>query len=187
MLFRSAPEWIPEVRYSVTDTGTLVVDAIPLRWSAVEVTIGSGEPQVTMTDTLIERFGFLHQYLDPIRSLSLNPFIPGLRCYTDQDLAYTTGIVPSCDFIVSLPDALNASPFVVVSPNPGEDHVTISLPPAWQLGFLKVLDCAGREVMTLNALPRTLVLDVKGLANGTYFFEFTEATGTRLTTQWMKQ
>jgi hypothetical protein len=70
---------VPPLTYVVKDVGVRTVDDVELSWLAVDVLLEEG---IYYLDTLVERFGFLQQFIFPEHSLNLEPHIVDLRCYS---------------------------------------------------------------------------------------------------------
>ncbi len=90
----------PQLTYVVTGLGVRSVDGIDLSWLAVEVV--TQEEGLYYLDTLVERLGFLEQYIDPEASLNLEPTIQSLRCYTDPEIDYHRQPDTTCEVILQV-------------------------------------------------------------------------------------
>lgn len=154
--------------YTVTDTGTMVVDGLPLRWWSVSLPPFSN----VESDTIVERMGTLNIYLRPSWVLAVtDPEIWSLRCYEDQEIQYTTGIAPSCDHVLGLDAAGVPDPSPSFYPNPTEDHLHVRIPSPSQ-GNLALLDITGQLLVGLQTTSADAVLSLAGMSSGVYLLRY---------------
>ena len=113
----TCPLAYPPGSLTVSDTGSTVLQGLVLRYLAVVHAGGA-------IDTIYERFGSKQYYLEQQFSFHVDPLIIGLRCYSDTLLDLSTGIVDSCDFILSTPDRTKKDAFTLW-PNPGGDQFSL--------------------------------------------------------------
>jgi hypothetical protein len=150
--------------YTVTDTGSQVITGQLVHWWAVGVYMEmEGGSFLMWNDTLLERIGMRSLYLIPQLSLSLEPDIHGLRCYSDDQVAYNTGFAPSCAYIVGMSE--QAMAHVVPFPNPAVDQVTIATPAA---AWITVHDALGHVVWGGPATSERSTIPVAQLVPGLY-------------------
>lgn len=167
------------VRYLVTDTGSTIMDGIGLRWLSVDVLMSiEGSEWTYVQDTLLERVGFLHQFIDPWNSLSIEPDITQLRCYQDDELAFSSGISPTCEHTLGIGRIDTRAITLQVFPNPVQQELRVELSHTLdrdQLGFL-VLDALGRTaqagLFTVDASG--VRMDVSGITSGSYYLFLTD-------------
>ncbi len=165
-------------RFDVLDTGTRLVDGIPLRYLVVEEPIVMG-----VVDTLFERIGFEYFYLLPMESIVIDFTTNWLVCYRDSWIGRFDGWFPSgeaCDFSVSVKEREEAHPRPY--PNPGTDHFTLSLPTGPHV--VTLLDATGRVVLRQRSTGERTSIDTAKLAPGTYVARVDEGS-SRVT--WVKQ
>jgi len=87
----------------------------------------------------------LHVFLDPVAILGVtDPEIWDLRCYQDQDIAFSSGVSPACDFVLGSSELIGA-PSVTAYPNPGNDMLNVAAPAG---SIVKVMDAVGRLIGT---------------------------------------
>jgi hypothetical protein len=163
-------------RYVVTDTGTTVVSTVPLRWVSVDAYFEiDGPPVFFFSDTLVERIGFIGQYVIPQLSLSLEPDIHGLRCYTDEDLEFSTGIAPECSYIVTVQEEVREASVLITYPNPARGSVTIAHGlPVGPMSAITLRDMIGRKLADLpvSSFTEQTTIDLSGYVPGPYTVEF---------------
>ena len=69
---------------------------------------------------------------------------------------------------------------IVVYPNPVEDELQVELPTTSEAIHFKLFDVLGREVKSINALPKNNSnIDLSDLENGMYLYEFINESGER--------
>lgn len=127
---------------SVLDTGHALVNGASLRYLIVDLGAGSTGPQ---QDTIYARMGFKSYYMDGYSPFYFDSGLEGLRCYSDNNLDYSSGIGPVCDFTLAsaqlrIPDHCGAFP------NPSTGQFTLSYPAQSEVGVLEVRDRAGRII-----------------------------------------
>lgn len=157
----NAPE-DPENGLTVTDTATVVMDGVPLRRLIVETDMGPW-----MSDTLYERIGFEFLYLAGWSWFLTDMPWSGLRCYQDNDLAFTNVGASDCGFTLFIAggdDRLERLPF----PNPGTDHFMLSLPPGRK--DIVLSDATGRVVRRSASSDQLVRVDTSDLDPGLYGF-----------------
>ena len=167
------------VRYLVTDTGSTTIDGIGLRWLSVDVLMSlEGGEWTYAQDTLLERVGFLHQFIDPSNSLSIEPDITQLRCYQDDELAFSSGISPTCEHTLGVGRIDTRAILLQVFPNPAQRELRVELPHTLdrdRLGYM-VVDALGRtaQVGLFKVDPSVVRMDVSGLSSGSYYMFLTD-------------
>lgn len=126
--------------FDVLDTGTTVVEGIPLRYLVVEEPIVMG-----VIDTVRERIGFDYFYIDPLESMLIDWTTGQLHCYRDEAITEFHGRYwpMPCDFTVGMTERIPIASGP--SPNPGTDHFTLQLPSG--LHSIEVFDATGRRVI----------------------------------------
>ncbi|MEO8066764.1 MAG: hypothetical protein ABI599_03615 [Flavobacteriales bacterium] len=115
------------VQLIVGDTGTVVIQGVPLHFLAVTYQ----PPYGIQSDTVFERIGSRQVFIDASYTLQIDGPAVGSRCYADQDISFTTGIAPDCNFILGV--AETPPPHrIALYPNPisgdGRTTVRIALP-----------------------------------------------------------
>jgi hypothetical protein len=133
----------------VTDTGTIVIDGVPLR--RLEV---AGY-------TVIERIGCTwDMFLYCPNWIIDGPM--GMRCYRDNEISSGS----DCEALVGV-DEKTEEERPICAPNPGTDHFTLSLPPGTHA--ITLVDATGRAVLHQNANGGRAIFDTAGLPSGIYF------------------
>lgn len=168
----------PFVVISVTDTGSTVIDGIPLRYLVTALN-GSG------SDTIMERLGSLTHQLVPWSMWVADQLDGPLRCYGDMEIDdqlpwWTYG----CESWLGTDEA-SMTPMSFPFPNPGSDHFTLTLPPASH--NITLFDATGRMVLhqrTTDALP---VTNTEALPAGLYRITVRDEQGGVTSGPWMKE
>lgn len=184
-------QWLPTGNstdgtiFTVTDTGSMSVDGIGLRWWAVDL----GSNMNVTIDTIFERLGGLHVFLRPSVILDVtDPVIWDLRCYTDQDINYTTGIVPACDFILAI-EPNGSPPRLALFPNPASSSATLVWkdPGGQPLGSanLDFLNAQGSIVRndSLDLSGGKTLIELHGLPPGLFTLRLKDPQGRWSTTK----
>lgn len=164
-------------RFDVLDTGTRVVDGIPLHYLVVEEPIVMG-----VTDTLFERIGFEYWYLRPAESLVLDFTTTWLVCYKDNAITQFDGWWPgneACDFSVGMVEG-SAATFTLY-PNPGTDLLNIELPAGPHM--IEFRTATGQPVLLRRSDPGSTVVDTSPLSAGAYLVRVDDAAPVL----WMKR
>ncbi len=162
--------------FDVLDTGTMVVEGIPLRFLVVEEPVVMG-----VTDTLLERIGFDYFYLFPDESFLLDFTTTWLQCYHDTDIPEFDGNVQlhPCDVTLAMdqerPDPVN------VFPNPGEDVLTLALLSGEHR--IVLFDATGRIALSEHATGSRVRMATGGLPAGPYVIRVDGSRPVR----WVKQ
>jgi len=145
--FASAPgdSWYPLGMgmgvVTVLDTGHAVVDGLSLRYLVMDMDLGLGT-----TDTVFARMGFLHYYVDGNSLFYADLGLGPLRCYLDDQIDYSTGMGPACEFTLGS----GQRPYqghCGLFPNPGSGAFTLSYHAQSVVGELQVRDLSGRIVL----------------------------------------
>ncbi|MDX9752262.1 MAG: T9SS type A sorting domain-containing protein [Flavobacteriales bacterium] len=141
--------WVdmPDLAWQVTDTGTTIIDGMPLRYLAVE--------NAWMQDTIVERLGALRSFMLPWEVAFINAPTGPLRCYSDTDISYAAWWWSyGCNSVTGV--AGQRADGLSLYPNPGTTHFTLDLPPG--LHTIELFDATGRRVHHRHATgPRTEV------------------------------
>jgi hypothetical protein len=133
----------------VVDTGTMVVDDVLLRWSAVERHyIMDGTEWNVFADTVIERVGFTTGYFSPHDACNAAlDFDEGseLRCYTDDEISYKRIQPWSCETLLAVPAVTDAGTAAQLVPL-GDGRHRVVLPAPHGAAQLTLFDAAGRQL-----------------------------------------
>lgn len=167
-------------RFDVLDTGTTVVDGIPLRYLVVEEPIVMG-----WVDTLRERIGFDYFYVEPLETFLIDWTTAMLHCYRDAEINEHHGSMWSgdCDFSVAVPEQQAA--MSLLFPNPGSDHFILQLPGG--MHTIEVFDATGRRVLSVRTTDANVRIDTEVLPAGLYQVRAMNAGGTVAHLLWLKQ
>ncbi len=158
----------------VVDTGTVVVQGIPLRYWDIHMGAYGGR--------IVERMGW---------SVMMEPFegcwqdlISEFKCYEDYEIGYSMDPDPgSCDLATRIENRDLAEP--ILYPNPGTDHCSIQLPPG--LNTLIVFDALGRSVLVQRTIAGNVEVDTSELPRGTFLVRTVNAAGKMVHVKWVKQ
>lgn len=176
----NAPGWPDDndIDLTVLDTATVLVEGYPLRRLVV------GFMQGWPVDTLYERIGFSHLYLNGWSWFLLDMPWNGLMCYSDQDIDFVASGVTDCGYTLSLPNdprILDASPF----PNPGTTHFTLDLPTGPHT--ITLFDAMGRMVLEQRTADERPVIGTEHLPAGVYRITVRDERGAVMGATWVKE
>ena len=184
----------PLDRCVVLDTGTMVMQGLPLKWLAVEWTYvyDPTDPPwiVAVPDTIIERIGAVNSYIYSMDgcfgATDGNEGGP-MRCYSDMDISYNAGIVdlfstePLCDFLPTSVAQLEAER-VLLYPNPGTDQLVVT---GDREQTIELYEACGRTVLQQRLVGPKSVIDVQNLAPGAYVVHI-RGPGLEQHARWVK-
>lgn len=111
---------------TVLDTGTFIINSLPLRYKKVLFNYGGSW---IYPDTIIEKIGTVSWYMKPYdMCLGIDGNQGGfLRCYSDSSFAtYHHNYANSCDFIIGENELSSAEDLILVYPNPAGEGFMIS-------------------------------------------------------------
>ncbi|MBP7407392.1 MAG: T9SS type A sorting domain-containing protein [Flavobacteriales bacterium] len=149
----------------VSDTGTMVVDDVSLRWLNVSGT------------TVIERIGSTFDlYMYCPNYIIDGP--TGMRCYSDDEIAYALNVI-NCESLVGL-NELAGSPGLLIFPNPGIEHFNLNDLEFGEL--IEVYDVTGKIALKQRSTGPSMRIDASGLSPGAYHIR----AGTSAV-RWMKK
>lgn len=161
----------------VLDTGTVAIDGIDLR--RLSVLLPGEDGMTPMNDTIIERVGSLSVFIHPQFSYYVDALTRGLRCYGDEELSYSTGIVPACDYNLATDDIVSATG-VLIAPNPATDELVITFPDRTSYHTLDLMDVAGHVVLHDGPFIDRTSLDLSALRTGIYVCQVFDHSGSIL-------
>ncbi len=140
--------------FIVSETGTAIIDGLPLRY--VE---GENWPRV------YERIGSIWDlYLYCPNWIIDGP--TGMRCYQDDGISFINAQGP-CELLTGIP--LSEKSSTLLFPNPGTDHFTLNnIEPGTAV---EVFDLMGRSVILQLSTGTSLTVDAHELAPGSYFVQ----------------
>lgn len=165
-------------RFDVLDTGTRVVDGIPLRYLVVEEPIVLG-----VTDTLFERIGFEYYFLRPEETMLVDFTTMALVCYKDDQISQFNGWYQTqhpCDFTLAVREPASTEMFMY--PNPGLEELTLALLPG--MHEVSLTDARGRMVLRQRVSGPWATISARHLVKGAYAVRVDE---TNLRSVWVKQ
>lgn len=200
--FPSLPAWMdcagPLARFSVTDTGAMVIDGLSLRWLAVDLRYPVPWDMTLFSitqDTILERIGTLNTFFDPQdRCRSSNDFNIGgaFRCYTDADMEYAHqdpwwpwgGL--ECAYLPNSIEENSPAAFsLALNPSNGLLRIDIgaSVPTT---NTLSVFNARGQLAATRLLRDPITTLDLSDLPAGPYLIQIRTGAATH-TQVWMKE
>lgn len=182
-----------ESSYTVIDTGTVLIDEVPLKWLAVELHYvwSANDISYSQADTIVQRIGALHSFFYPQDECdSWNDGNIGgpLTCYFDADISYGPGLPTdlACAFLPSAISEYNEVAFSL-APNPSTGSLRINLHgPATPGGVLSVFDARGACITTTIIQSSAANLDLSTLPAGPYLVQFRSDRATH-TQVWLKE
>lgn len=157
--------------FMVSDTGTTIIDGIPLHWIQIEP-----------WHRVYERIGSTFDLFMYCPNLIVDGPL-GLRCYRDGEIAVQFSGT-NCEAFAGIADALDA-PGTRPTPNPGTDQFTLQLPGGIQT--ITILDPIGNAVLNTRSSSSSVYLDTRAFRAGTYFVRIVDANGTMSTHRWVKE
>lgn len=173
--------------YLVTDRGELLLDGVELAWSAVDVRAyleGSDEGFVWIQDTLVERLGFRHQYIVTAWSLSLEPHIDGLRCYSDEEIDHQVQEGLPCEVAVQIGEVVEAE-LVDMRYEAGTGRLNVAFSGA-TAGTYQFVDMSGRVWQHGVLRPGATLFDTSELPEGMYALRIFNGSGFAWSRKWVK-
>ncbi|HRD53443.1 MAG TPA: T9SS type A sorting domain-containing protein [Flavobacteriales bacterium] len=171
---------------TVTATGLKLVDGVPLRYSVVSL-----DPPLPWlaSDTVIERVGFKSIYVHPYNYFnSWSVWVSReLRCYEDNEIAYSALQQGACDYTLGVPEDLHGGTLTIM-PNPGTDGFSLMLNGVSLNGNVFVLDALGRAVGSAPITQGHARFDARELPTGVFVYRATDLDGRmRATGRWVKE
>ena len=158
----------------VVDTGTMVVQGIPLRYWDIHLGAYAGR--------IVERMGW---------SVIMEPFegcwqdlISEFKCYRDYEIDHSVDPDPgSCDLATRIDDLARAKP--TLYPNPGTDRFTLTLPPGTHT--IVLFDATGREVLRTHGNGGPTTVDCSALAPGLFIYQAVDRGRSAQAGTWIKE
>lgn len=143
---------------TVADTGTTVIEGVALR------------RVVTMDGfTIIERIGSTWDMFIYCSNWIVDGPM-GMRCYSDDEISYllTSG---ACEVLMDVNEA-SASSSLMIYPNPGTDHFSLSLPHGAHT--ITLFDVMGRRVHQQQIINERASVQTTDLPSGIYLVKVDE-------------
>jgi hypothetical protein len=146
---------------TATDTGTMIVNAIPLKYLVVDFSHSSA-----LSDTIVEKIGFINNYMFPYDNCNgqLDVNEGGVfRCYKDDNFTtYKPNYSGDCEFIVGLNEFDSALKFQI-TPNPASTQ--IELTGVSDQDLIMIYDLQGK-VWPINRAGN--IIEIDKLPDGVY-------------------
>lgn len=160
----------------VVDTGTTLVEGIPLRTLELERHRNDGE--VDATFTIVERMGNSDEFLlfYPPAICMVNEALMNFSCYADVDLSYPTPDL-ACALSTSIGPLPDAPRNWSVFPNPFLNGFTVHVPGSNAPGEVQLLDLTGRVLRRLPLSGSSLHVDASDLSAGPYMLRLVDGHG----------
>jgi hypothetical protein len=173
----------PQITYVGTGLGVRNVEGIDLSWLAVEVV--TQDEGLYYLDTLVERFGFLEQYIDPVASLNLEPTIQSLRCYIDAEIDYHVVPDNACEVVVGVDERAGPESPVILWYDGGSSELKVQLIGTQNCVF-QLMDIRGR-VMDQGVLRQGITnIPAADLPNAVYLLRVSDPQGHIWTRKWVR-
>jgi hypothetical protein len=158
---------------SVDSVDTVHVTNVPLRRVQQVYGIAMGNPGFAVMGPYMERTGALEDYMLNHVCLNTIPEVsfPVLRCYSDDDIYYSTGSRPCDDLRVSIPGIPSPwSDNIEVYPNPAQSVVYIGNTSCPFDLDVNVYDAIGRLHQTEKCDKGSMCrINVDGVSSGVYW------------------
>ena len=171
----------------VVDTGSTMIDAVPLRWLAVNYHNITDDQEFVGTDTIVERLGSKSQFMLP-QELCNTLVSPGstfdLLCYSDNTIAYVQPAIVHCNPGSAIPSNATHSALELV-PNPGSDGFTLKANEASQ-AMITVPDARGALVFTTTFNSVVVGVATTAWPNGLYTVRYTPTNSPPVSARWVK-
>jgi len=172
----------PQLTYVVTDVGVRTVEGVDLSWCAVDVVNDKG---LYYLDTLLERVGFLYQFINPVYSLNLEPNIYALRCYSDNDLNYQADPSAPCEVITQVANLNTNENDLRVWYDEWSSQLNVELR-ALQFGNYELVESSGRVLSRGTLHGGNNQLSALGLLPGVYMLRVFDGLGGARTRKWIR-
>jgi len=170
----------PFYRISVLDTSTVLIDGSPLR----QLIVQRGEWDWMPPDTLRERIGFSINYLNGWSWFLTDQPWAGLRCYTDDEITFTSSNVTDCGFTLRVNEH-SAGSVLDIFPNPGTTNFSLTLPPGSHT--ITLFDATGRMVLQHRTTDARPVIATEALPTGLYRIAVRDEQGALMGATWVKE
>ena len=169
----------------VTDTSTVLIDGVALRRQTIQAYIGyeSAYPEPMGPATVItERLGgdFIFLWTSQLVYPDWAP--AHIRCYSDFEISYSS-VETACDLLLSVQDLPERD--LMLFPNPGTTHFTLSLKPGPHT--ITLFDATGRVVLEQRTTEERPVIDTDDLPAGLYRIAVRDDRGGSMSTSWVKE
>lgn len=170
----------------VVDTGTTLVEGIPLRTLELERYRNDGE--VDASFTVLERMGNIDEFLlfYPPNICMVNEALMLFSCYADVDLSYPTPGL-ACELTTSIVRARDPMPDWSVAPNPFTKDFTVYFARPMAQGEVSLLDPTGRVLENITITGTRVQVDGSALPAGPYLLRLTDGQGRVVHKQVIKQ
>lgn len=175
----------PDARLTVLDTSTVIVDGVPLRQLLIERSLWEWAPP----DTLRERMGFSFNYLNGWSWFITDQPWAGLRCYTDDEITFTTANVTDCGLTLQVHERPEGD-VLVLAPNPGSTHFTLSGVEGYLSSgphTITLFDATGRMVLQERTSEVRPVIRTETLPAGLYRIAVRDVQGAVTGATWVKE
>lgn len=174
-------------KITVLDTGTIVINSIPLKFLAVNLHYGGNFP-FDYQDTIIERIGFKASYYiasDRYYAGLDGNVGGGLRCYSDDNFnTYKPFYTHACDYIYVGINEIEKESSITIYPNPTSNSITINTDNIFgKITSIEFYNSFGQPIL----VPRqTNTIDITELPIGLYFIKVTNSQGLALISKFLK-
>ena len=184
---------VPEIKhYNSCDTvGVVRVDSIGsmninnqnLRY--ICISLADTSQKWGWNAKIVERIGPINSYLFPVKfdycGMQLDEIAEGgnFRCYSDNTpFAYSSNIVPICDFITAVKSIDKNSNQINIYPNPASNKFTIEMDNLKEPYTLEILNTMGQVVLNKQITNKIEQIDLSGQAAGVYFVKVQTGNNT---------
>jgi hypothetical protein len=169
---------------TVLDTGTLIINSLPLRYKKVLFNYGGSWNH---PDTIIEKIGTTFWYMIPYDGCyAVDAYQGGpLRCYSDSSFAvYHHNYSNNCDFIIGLNEIEPTEDLILIYPNPVRERFTIDA--GYTGGFaiedVEIYSSVGEKIFsqkhTADSKQKKIYVDTHSWSVGIYFVRIKSESGT---------
>jgi hypothetical protein len=173
----------PSGMYQVVDTATIQVDGIALRSGTLDGVQADGSLIGGPLLPYYERIGLLGGLIFDLWCLFDGGY-EAVRCYSDNEISYQApDWTEVCDF--GLHVDRYSKEFLMPFPNPGTDHINLTLPPGPHA--ITLFDATGRVVLELRTTDERPVISTEHLPSGLYRIVVRDAQSEVLGSTWVKE
>ncbi len=170
----------------VLDTGTIIINSIPLKFLAVNLHYDNNYP-TDYQDTIIEKIGFIGSYYivsDMCGAVHDAAEGGAFQCYSDDNFnTYKSHWATTCTFIVGIEEPKKETS-INIYPSPASNFITISENKTFgEIKSVEFYNSFGQLVLLTTQLNN---IDIAELQNGLYFIKVTNSKGLMVITKFLK-
>lgn len=189
-MIRTSPHCDGSSNITVLDTGTIMINSIPLKFLAVNLHFSSNLTGISdYQDTIVETIGFTGSYFFPADycNAPLDGHEGGsFRCYSDDNFnTYKPNYTNACNFIIGVGvNEIEEEESINIYPNPASDYITINIDKMFgEVNRVELYNSFGQIILLQKQLNN---IDISELPDGFYFIKVTNKRGLGMCTKFLK-